>query len=194
MTEQVRKKRKRRSAHDEIVVDAARRGNRTLFVLLALVPIATTLLYGGTATFAMLLIGPMIAVLGLIWAARSWRTGEIALNADPLLYPLLALLGFSLFQLLPFGDSGVAPGVLGVPASGALTLDPYATKIFILRLAGYIVFFAAALTFIDSEERLRKMVATIAIFGGAIAFVGILQRLASPDAIYGVRETAQALP
>ena len=170
------------------------RGNRTLFVLLALIPIATTLLYGGTAMFAMLLIGPLIAVLGVVWAVRTWRKNEIAVNADPLLFPLLALMGFSLFQLLPLGSAEAAPGLLSIPASGALTLDPYATKIFILRLAGYVVFFAAALTFIDNEERLRRMVATMAIFGGIIAFIGILQRLASPDAIYGVRQTAQAIP
>ena len=63
-----------------------------------------------------------------------------------------------------------------------------------MRLAGYIVFFAAALTFIDSEERLRKLVAVIAIFGGVLAFAGIIQRLASPDAIYGLRETRDAIP
>ena len=193
MAELVRKKRKRRNAYDEIG-GAGVRNNRTLFALLTLIPILITLLYGGTALFAMLLIGPLIAVLGVVWAVRAWRTGEIVLNADPLLFPLLALLGFSLFQLLPLGDAGVPPGALSIPASNALTLDPYATKIFILRLAGYIVFFAAALTFIDSEERLRKMVAAIAIFGGVIAFIGILQRLASPDAIYGVRQTAQAIP
>jgi len=192
MAEAVREKRKRRRAVREELIDV--RNNRTIFVLLTLIPIATTLLFGGTALFALLLIGPLIAVLGVVWAVRSWRAREIVLNADPLLFPLLALLGFSIFQLLPLGDSGVAPGVLGIPASNALTLDPYATKIFILRLAGYIVFFAAALTFIDSEERLRKVVATIAIFGGIIAFVGILQRLASPDAIYGYRPAAQAIP
>ena len=192
MTEAVRTKKKRQEVvRDELV---GVKNNRTLFVLLAIIPIVTTMLYGGTAMFALLLIGPLIAVLGVVWAARSWRSSEIVLNADPLLFPLLALLGFSLFQLLPLGDAGIAPGVLGTPASTALTIDPHATKIFILRLAGYIVFFAAALTFIDSEERLRKMVATIAIFGGILAFAGILQRIASPDAIYGVRETAQAIP
>ena len=192
MTETVRKKRRRhRSAEIE---DTGGTKSRTLFFLLAFIPIVTTLLYGGTSMFAMLVIGPLLAVLGVVWAVRSWRRSEITLNVDPLIYPLIALLALSLFQLLPLGDPGISTDALGVSASGALTLDPYSTKIFILRLSGYILFFAAALTFIDSEERLRKLVAVIAIFGGVIAFVGIIQRLASPDAIYGMRPTPDAIP
>ena len=192
MTEPVRKKRRRHKGSE--IEETGTAGNRTLFVLLALIPIVTTLLYGGNSMFALLVIGPLLAVLGAVWAVRSWRLSEITLKVDPLLYPLVALLGLSLFQLLPLGDAGIPGGVLGIPVSNALTLDPYSTKIFILRFSGYILFFAAALTFIDSEERLRKLVAVIAIFGGVIAFVGIIQRLASPDAIYGVRQTPDAVP
>ena len=192
MTETTRKKRRRHKSVE--VEETSGSGSRALFFLLAFIPIVTTLLYGGTSTFALLVTGPLIAVLGVMWAVRSWRLSEITLNADPLLYPLVALLGLSLFQLLPFGDAALPGGALSVPASNALTLDPYSTTIFIVRLSGYMVFFAAALTFIDSEERLRKLVSTIAIFGGVIAFVGIIQRLASPDAIYGVRATPDAIP
>ena len=124
MTEKVRKKRRRGSSRD---VESGPRNNRTLFFLLAFIPIVTTLLYGGTSMFAMLVIGPLIAVLGVVWAVRSWRISEININVDPLLYPLLPLLVFSLFQLLPLGDAGVPPDALSVPASSALTLDPYAT-------------------------------------------------------------------
>lgn len=192
MTDETRKKRRRR--HHRSVEDSTAGRDRTLFFLLAFIPIVTALLYGGASTFAMVVIGPMLAILGIVWAVRSWRTGQIDVNFDPLLYPLIGLLAFSLFQLLPLGESGVPAEVLSVPASEALTLDPYATKIFVLRLCGYLLFFAAALSFIRSEERLRKLVAVIAIFGGVIAFAGIIQRLASPDAIYGMRPTPDAIP
>ena len=192
MTDTVSKKRRRHRSVE--VEETGGTGNRTLFLLLTFIPIVTALLYGGTSTFAMLVIGPMLAVLGVTWAVRSWRLSELTINADPLLYPMIALLALALFQLLPFGGAGAAGEILKVPASNALTLDPYSTKIFILRLSGYILFFAAALTFIDSEDRLRELVAAIAIFGGVIAFVGIIQRLASPDAIYGVRPTPDAIP
>ena len=192
MTETARKK--RRSYRSVEIEDTGGTGDRALFFLLAFIPIVATLLYGGSSTFSLIVIGPLLAVLGVAWAVRSWRLSEITINADPLLYPLLALLALSLFQLLPLGNAGVPADILSVPASNALTLDPYSTKIFIFRLLGYILFFAAALTFIDTEERLRRLVTTIAIFGGVIAFAGLIQRLASPDAIYGMRPTPDAIP
>ena len=192
MTETPRKKRRRHSSVE--TEDTGGAGGRAPFFLLAFIPIVAALLYGGSSTFALLVIGPLLAVLGVAWAMRAWRLSEVTINVDPLLYPLLALLALSLFQLLPLGNSGVPADILSVPASNALTLDPYSTKIFIFRLLGYILFFAAALTFIDSEERLRKLVSTLAIFGGVIAFAGIIQRLASPDAIYGMRPTPDAIP
>jgi O-antigen ligase len=52
----------------------------------------------------------------------------------------------------------------------------------------------AALTFVDSEFRFRRAVSVLLIFGGLIAFVGIMQKLASPEAIYGVRKHSGAIP
>jgi O-antigen ligase len=41
---------------------------------------------------------------------------------------------------------------------------------------------------------LRKIVTVVIIFGATMAFFGILQRLASPEGIYGWRPTPQAIP
>lgn len=191
MPEQAKRKHKRRHRS---TADEGPRPNRTIFVLLVLIPILAAIAYGGTALWAMMLIGPLVAVLGTVWLVRAWRTAELTLSTDPLLYPVAALLVFALFQLLPFGNSSVTAELLSIPASSALTADPYSTRIFAVRMAGYLIFFAAALTFVDTEKRLRKLVGAIAIFGGAIAFAGIIQWLASPDAIYGVRPTPQAIP
>jgi O-antigen ligase len=63
-----------------------------------------------------------------------------------------------------------------------------------MQLSVYLIFFAAAFTFINNQKRLRKIVFTVIIFGAAMGFFGILQRLANPDAIYGLRPTPQAQP
>ena len=63
-----------------------------------------------------------------------------------------------------------------------------------MRLVIYFVFLAAALTFINTERRLKKIVFIIIIFGSLMAFFGILQRLANIDAIYGLRTASQAIP
>jgi O-antigen ligase len=73
-------------------------------------------------------------------------------------------------------------------------MDPFATRFFVLHLAVYIVFFAACLTFINNEARLKKTVMLIIVFGAGMAFFGILQRLANPEGIYGLRGTPQGLP
>lgn len=184
---------KRRRSGEQAGSDPPR-PNRTIFVFLFVIPIVMTLAYGGTDTWALIILFPMIAVLGTIWLVRSWRKRELELSFDSIQLPLIGLFLLGLIQLLPFGDASVAAGSISITASRALSQDPYATRIFLLRLFCYTIFFAAALTFIDTKDRLRKAVTAIVVFGSVLAFTGILQKLASPDAIYGIRKTPQAIP
>ena len=170
------------------------RTSRTIFALLFVIPIFAVLLYGSTDVSALIPLAILTAILGGSWIWRSWRSGVFELNLDAIQLPLLGLLILGLVQLLPLGDAGIQPGVLSVFPSSALSIDPFWTRIFLVRLVGYIIFFAAALTFIDTEGRYRRAIIVILVFGGVIGFVGILQKLASPDAIYGVRKHSGAIP
>lgn len=170
------------------------RTSRTIFALLFLIPIFAVLLYGSTDVSALIPLAILTAVLVGGWIVRSWRSGILELNLDTIQIPLIGLLALGLVQLLPFGYAGIQPGVLSTAPSSALSIDPFWTRIFVIRLVGYIIFFSAALSFIDTEGRYRRAITAILIFGGAIAFVGILQKLASPDAIYGVRKHSGAIP
>ncbi len=82
--------------------------------------------------------------------------------------------------------------LLPLPFVGSM--DPTATYFFELRLVVLLTFFAGYLTFIDSDARLRRAVNFIVIFSAGMAFYGILQRLASPVGIYGLRQTPQSIP
>lgn len=170
------------------------RKSRTIFALLFVIPIFAVLLYGSTDVSALIPLAILTTILAGSWIGRSWRSGIFELNLDAIQLPLLGLLILGLVQLLPLGDAGIQPGVLSVSPSNALSIDPFWTRIFFVRLVGYIIFFAAALTFIDTEGRYRRALAVILIFGGVLAFVGILQKLTSPDAIYGVRKHTGAIP
>ncbi len=170
------------------------RKSRTIFALLFVIPIFAVLLYGSTDVSALIPLAILTTILAGSWIGRSWRSGIFELNLDAIQLPLLGLLILGLVQLLPLGDAGIQPGVLSVSPSNALSIDPFWTRIFLVRLVGYIIFFAAALTFIDTEGRYRRALAVILIFGGVLAFVGILQKLTSPDAIYGVRKHTGAIP
>ena len=159
-----------------------------------MIPILGVLLYGSTDFSALIPLTVLTAILAGSCIARSWRSGVVELNLDSIQVPLIGLLVLGLVQLLPLGDTGIQPGVLSVSPSNALSIDPFWTRTFLVRLIGYIIFFAAALTFIDTEGRYRRAITVILVFGGVIAFVGILQKLASPDAIYGVRKHSGAIP
>lgn len=179
-------------AEKVIVGEMSTRLSSALFVLLAVVPIFSTILFGAVDSVTWIFITTFAAAIGLFWLAESWFGKGILLNPDLMLLPMIGLLLVGIVQLFPFGVT--VGNELAIPASNTLSLDPHATRFFLFRLVIYIVFFAACLTFINSERRLKKIVITIIIFGASIAFFGILQRLADPDGIYGLRATPQALP
>jgi O-antigen ligase len=130
----------------------------------------------------------------LLWAAGAWRSSDFHLNVSAMYLPLVGWIGIGLIQLLPLRDVAAITEILGTPASAALSIDQFATRFFVIRLFFYLVFFAAALTFVSTEKRLSRVAWFVILFGSLIAFFGILQWLARPDAIYGLRPTPQAIP
>jgi O-antigen ligase len=165
-----------------------------LFVATIIVPIVATLLFGGGDTISLGLFVIAVAVMFGCWSFESIRLQEFHFSTNLLQLPLAALVLIGVLQLLPMSDAGLASDALSIPATGALSLDPFATRLFTVRLFFYLLFFAIALSFIDSERRARTIAFVIVIFGSVIAFFGILQRLAQPEAIYGLRPTPQAIP
>lgn len=170
------------------------RPSKTIFALLFVIPIFAVLLYGSTDVSALLPLSILTAILAGVWIVRTWRSGIFEVNRDTIQLPLLGLFLLGVIQLLPLGDPGIAAGTLTADASNALSIDPFWTQLFLVRLAGYAIFFAAALTFIDTEARYRRALGVILVFGGVLAFAGILQKLASPEAIYGMRKHLGAIP
>lgn len=166
-------------AENIAIGERSSRLSSAIFVLLFVISIFATVVFGAVDTMTWVILAAMWAVLILLWIADSWKGDGILLNTSSLQLPLLGLLAIGLVQLVPLGN-------------GPSTHDPFATRIFLVHLTVYATFFAACLTFVNNEGRLRKAVLTIIIFGAVMAFVGILQRLANPDAIYGLRQTAQA--
>jgi O-antigen ligase len=174
--------------------EASSRLSKAIFFILCSLPIFTTALFGGVdnTTWAIVSI-VWVFIIGL-WIAESWKAGGLLVNVEPLQLPLIGLLLIGVIHLMPFGGSAEVSELLSVPEAGGLSLDPYATRFFLTKLLIYSVFFAGCLTFVNSESRVKKAAVTIVTFGAFMAFFGIMQRLASPDGIYGMRETPQAIP
>src|ERR1043166_8184718 len=180
-------------AENVIIGDRSSRISSSIFALLWIVPIFSTILFGAVDNATWVFITIFWAAIVLLWLGEAWKANGLLINSSVIQLPLIALLLLGIIQLMPLGG-GDAGGLLGVPTSRALSLDPYTTRFFVLHLVVYISFFAACLTFINNENRLKKTVLMVIVFGAVMAFLGILQRLANPDGIYGLRNTPQAIP
>lgn len=164
-----------------------------IFIIVCALPILTTLLYGGVDTITLGIISVIVSATFLMWVIDGWRTGEFRFSTNLLQVPIACLILLALFQLLPIGDHGVAQNVLSIAPGNSLTMDPFATRLFIVRFAGYLIFFAAALTYIDTYARAKKVAYAVILFGSVLSFFGILQRLADAETIYGLRTMPQAI-
>jgi O-antigen ligase len=165
--------------------------SRMIVLLICFIPVFMTLLFGGVDNITWVFVSLFWLLLVGSWAADAWTSGGILFSGSWLQLPLAGFLLIGLVQLLPLGGD---VGGLNVPASATLSLDPHSTRFFVVKLIVYLTYFAACLAFINSEKRLRKVVWLIVIFSSLMAFYGILQRLATPEGIYGVRTSAGSIP
>jgi O-antigen ligase len=165
-----------------------------IFFLLLAALVFAPVAFGAVDLWASGILTLIAFLIIVLWLFDAWKTGEFSFNTNRLQIPIIGFIVIGLIQLLPLRSADVAAGVLSVPAVSSLSLDPYTTRFAVVQLCVYLVFFASCLTFIDSSKRLKKAVLLIIIFGSLMAFFGILQRLANPEGIYGVRPTPYAVP
>jgi O-antigen ligase len=180
-------------AEDVVIGERSSRLSSVIVFFVFLIPVFSTILFGGVDNTTWILISIFWLAIVCLWAADAWKGKGLLINTSILQVPLAGILVIGLIQLLPLRGSDVSEA-LGMPASHSLSLDPFATRFFLLHLVVYMVFFAACLTFINNDARLKKTVLVVIIFGAGMAFFGILQRLANPEGIYGLRGTPQGLP
>jgi O-antigen ligase len=179
---------------EDVEVDApATRLSAAVLLILSAILIFSGIAYGAVDTWALGLLSLASGAIAILWLVEALWSKEFWFSTNLLQAPLLGLIFIGLIQLLPLGG-GENENLLSVPPVRSLSLNPYETRLFIVQLVIYLIFFAAALTFINNRKRLQKIVLTIIIFGAGMAFFGILQRLANPEAIYGLRPTNQAIP
>ncbi|MEP6944322.1 MAG: O-antigen ligase family protein [Acidobacteriota bacterium] len=168
--------------------------SKAIFVLLCATLMMTTLLFGAVDHATWVILSFTGLAIAAFWLYDAWRARAFLLDANILLVPLGALIGIGIIQLLPLFSPILSSDLVPNAPRSAISLDPYSTRLFIVRLVIYLVFFAAALTFVNSKPRLKKAVIGIICFGSLMAIFAILQRLAHVESIYGMRDTPQAIP
>ena len=176
------------------VGDTASRASGVVFFVLCLVPILATALYGGVDTGTWVIISILAGVIVLAWIIDAWLGKGFPVYRSMLLMPIGGMIVIGVIQLVPVFSSGLPTELLAVQYNQPISMDPYSTRFFVIRLVVYFVFLAAALTYINTQRRLKRLTIIMICLGALTAFFGILQFLAKPDAIYGLRETPGAVP
>jgi O-antigen ligase len=168
--------------------------NSVVFFTLCALLVFSVVAFGAVSSWALSASVLFSGFILVLWLADAWLKKEFTFNTNRLQLPILGLILIGLVQLLPVRSPDVSSGSLSIPAVASLSLAPYATRLAVVQLIIYFVFFSAALRFINDKNRLRKTVLFVIIFGSVMAFFGILQRFVSVETIYGLRLTNQANP
>ncbi len=177
-----------------IAEDEPSRLSKFVFFMLAAIPIFSTIAFGAVDNWALGLLFVCTFFMTAGWLIDAWLKKEFSFDSSVIQIPLAGLILIGIIQLLPLRNPNISTELLAVPASGSLSIAPFATRLAIGQLLLYFVFFAAALAFINTQKRLKKIIFVIIVFSSAMAFFGILQRLTNADAIYGLRPSPQAIP
>jgi O-antigen ligase len=178
------------------VADAPRTlWSRFIILILCLAVVLSTLAFGTVHTWSLGIFQAGAGVVLALWMLDAWRSRSLRLSRNFLQLPLLGLIIVGLVQLLPLGAAaGGDAGGLASDAARSISFDPYATRLVVVQLSALLIYFAAALAFIDSPRRLRLVVRLVIIFGFALAMFGLMQHFVSPSMIYWLRESKQSLP
>lgn len=158
--------------------------NKIAFFLICAIVVFTTLVYGTVHPQIIALFYVATAGLVLLWAADSIASRSFRVSRHILQVPLSLLGVYALIQVIPFGSYSDASGIASIPRT--ISLDPFATRVTALHIFALCIFFAAALVFVESASRLRRLATVLTVFGFVYAFYAILQSVLSSEAIYGI--------
>jgi O-antigen ligase len=167
--------------------------SRFIIVMLCIAIVLSALLYGTVHYWSLALFELGACSIILLWAVDAWRSRVLRLSRNPLQWPLVGLILIGLIQLLPLRSPADSGGLSSPPVS-SLSIDPYSTRLAIVQILALLIYFAAALAFIDSPKRLRLIVRLVIVFGFLLALLGLIQSFTSPDKIYWLKELPQSTP
>ncbi|HEV7858170.1 MAG TPA: O-antigen ligase family protein [Pyrinomonadaceae bacterium] len=167
--------------------------SRLIFLTLSVAVVLSALAYGTVHYWSLAVFTTGAAWVSTLWAIDGWRARELRLSRNALQWSILGLLLVGLIQLLPLGSVALTGGVLDMPRR-TLSFDPYATKLALVQIADLLIYFAAALVYLNSPRRLRLIVRVICIFGFLLAFYSLIQSFFSPLKIYWIYEPVLAVP
>ena len=161
------------------------------FVLILVIVVLTTLLYGTVHQPILALFYVSIGLLAFLWLIDSIRTGRFRFDSSYVPWTLLAAAVYGIIQSIPFGYYGDG-GLEGIPRT--ISSEPHVTLVASFHFLVLFVFLKCSLVSIDSSKRLRTVLGLVFVFGSIYAFYAILQLVLSPGKIYGIYSSPFANP
>lgn len=132
-----------------------------LLALLVLAPLP----YGAVETWSIALWEILVFGLLVLWGLLTLQTGQLRIELNPLMWPMLGLLLVAIIQIMPLG-TGDRP---------TLSFEAFSTTQFALKLFASLCFFLLCASFIHNDDR-RELTANVIIaVCVVIALVGIGQ-------------------
>jgi O-antigen ligase len=165
----------------------------TIVVLLCVLSILGTIGFGLVDSWGLAFMSAFLFAIVIFWSLDAFKTGALSFSKSSLQIPICGLILIGLIQLLPIFNANLPADLLSIPTVSSISLDPNGTRSFIGYLTIYAIFFAAALTFLNTSKRIKRVAVTIVIFGTVMAFFAIIQRLANVEDLYGIRSMNQAV-
>lgn len=134
------------------------------YSLLAVVPLSSVP-YGSVEPLWTAVFEGSVFLLAALWAVEGALSGRWVSRAQALALPGLALAAYALLQSLD-------------PGGGAVSHDPYETRLVALLLFTYAVYLALLLRYAETEGRLRALLCAVVLAGLASALFGIVRQTA----------------
>jgi Tfp pilus assembly protein PilF/O-antigen ligase len=171
-----------------------------IFGLYLFILIFAPLAYGSVDYWALATVETGAALGLLLWVIYHTRSGK-PLIWVPGLLPLLLMLGWLIFQLVPLPAGWVAlispathtvyqesVGVVRPVRWIPLTLSPEGTLEELLRLGGYICFYIFSVQLLLEKKRLKLTVIFVVVYTAILSFVAVLQHFNSNGRVLWIRE------
>jgi O-antigen ligase len=162
--------------------------NKTVFYLICACIVLSTLAYGTVHQPTLAIFYAAISLMVILWAYDCYKSQAIRYSTHILQVPIYAAAFYGFVQIIPFGSRNDIAGLAAVPST--ISAAPFQTEMTAMHFLALAAFLSLVLIYIDSAQRLRKLVAVISVFGFIFAFFAILQSVLSPTRIYGIFERA----
>jgi O-antigen ligase len=131
--------------------------------LLAVVPLSS-IPYGSVEPWWSSLFEAAVLALAALWAFEGAMSGSWLRASHMLTTPALLLAGYAFLQSLTFGSSG------------AISFDPYETRLVALKILAYALYAAMLLRYCETQRRLRALLSAVVLTGLASALFGIARQ------------------